>query len=104
MEVKEGEDFKSDKKKRILGHNIDKLQEQNRPKELKPVFLGAQQEKIKAIKGGKKVLKKNEDLLKPRKGLKPWQDITEMKVVEGKPVIVDKECFFSLVFFFFSIF
>ena len=89
--MKEGEDFKSDKKKRILGHNIDKLQEENRPKELKPIFRGAEQEKIKAIKGGKKVLKKNEDLLKPREGLKPWQDIKDMKVVDGKPVIVEKE-------------
>ena len=90
IDTKEGDDFKNDKKKRILGHNIDKLQKENRPKELKPVFLGAENEKIKAIKGGKKVLKEKEDLLKPRDGIKPWQDITEMKVINGKPVMANK--------------
>ena len=91
METKDGDDFKNDKRKRILGHNIDKMEKENLPKELKPVFLGSEQEKVKAIKGGKKVLKKNEDLLKPRKGLKPWQKITDMKIQDGKPKIVDKE-------------
>ena len=57
---------------------------------MKPVFLGAEAEKIKAIRGGKKVLKENEDLLKPRDGIKPWQDITEMKVIDGKPEMTDK--------------
>ena len=90
MEIKDGDDFKNDKKKRIMGHNIDELQKENKPKELKTVFRGSEQEKIKAIKGGKKVLKKNENLLKPRTGLKPWQKITDLKMVDGKPTMTNQ--------------
>lgn len=53
------------------------------------MFLGAEVEKKKAIEKGKDELKKNEDLLKPR-DMKPWEDITDMKIVEGKAKIVPK--------------
>ena len=35
---------------------MNKLEEEEKPKELKVVFQGAQQEKVKAIKKGKKAL------------------------------------------------
>ena len=60
-----------------------------KPKELKPVFMGAEVEKKKAIEKGKDELKKNEDLLKPR-DMKPWEDITDMKIIEGKAKIAPK--------------
>ena len=69
------------------------MEKENKPEELKPVFEGAQQEKIKAVKSGKKVLIKNEDLLAPRGGLKPGENITDMKVIDGKPIISKKERF-----------
>ena len=64
-----------DKKKRIMSFNMDKLEKENKPNELKSVFKGAEQEKIKAIKGGKKVLKKNADVLQPREGFKPGEKV-----------------------------
>ena len=41
------------------------------------------------IKKGKKALKENEHLVGPRKK-EPWVKITDMKVLHGKPVIIDK--------------
>ena len=51
MHPKKSDDLKEDKKKRILGHNIDELEKENKPKEMQAVFKGAEQEKVKAIKG-----------------------------------------------------
>ena len=70
---------------------MDELEKENKPRELKPVFMGAEREKIKAIKGGTKVLEKNEDLLKPRQGIKWGEKITDLKLVEGKPKFVKQE-------------
>ena len=58
---------------------------------MKAVFKGAEQEKVKTIKKGKKALEKNVDLLKPRTGFKPWEKVSDLKVVDGKPVMVKKE-------------
>ena len=53
--------------------------------------MGAEQEKIRAIKRGKKTLIKNEDLLKPRTGFKPWEKVTDLKLIDGKPKMTEKE-------------
>ena len=91
MEAEENDSIKEDKKKRITAFNVDELEKENKPKEMKAVFKGAEQEKIKTIKKGEKALKKNEDLLKPRSGFKPWENVTDLKVVDGKPVLVKKD-------------
>ena len=91
LESKENDNVKEDKKKRIAGFNMDEMEKENKPKELKAVFKGAEQEKIKAIKKGKKTLEKNVDLLQPRTGFKPWEKVTNLKIVDGKPMMVEKE-------------
>ena len=89
--MKKSDDLKEDKRKRILEHNIDELEKENKPKEMQAVFKGAEQEKVKTIKSGKKALEKNKNLIKPRKGFKPWEKVTDLKVVDGKPVMVEKD-------------
>lgn len=37
------------------------------------------------------MLKKSEDLIKPREGFKPWERVENLKVVDGKPVMVEKK-------------
>ena len=59
METKDEDTIKDDKKKRILSHNIDVLESENRPEELQAVFKGSDQEKLKAMKKGKDELIKN---------------------------------------------
>ena len=91
LDKKKGDDLKEEKKKRILSHNVDEMEKENKPEELKAVFKGAEQEKIKTIKKGKKALEKNADLLQPRDGFKPWEKVTDLKIIDGKPVIAPKE-------------
>ena len=54
--AKKDETPKEDKKNRILDFNMRELEKDEKPNELKVVFQGAEQEKIKAIKQGKKTL------------------------------------------------
>ena len=46
---------------------------------------------MKAIKKGEKTLTKNDDLLKPRTGWRPWEKVTDLAIVKGKPAMVKKE-------------
>ena len=76
--------------KRIMAHNLDKLEKENKPEEVAVVFDGAKNEKVKAIKGGKNVLESNSDILKPRV-LEPWKKVTDMVIdKDGNPTIPDK--------------
>ena len=91
IEARRGDSQKEDKRKRILDYNLTQLEKENRPTEMQQVFQGAEQEKIKAIKKGEKTLTKNDDLLKPRTGWKPWEKVTDLTLVDGKPKLVKKE-------------
>ena len=76
--------------KRIMAHNLDKMEKENKPEEAAAIFEGAKMEKVKAIKGGKNVLDSNSDILKPRV-LEPWKKVTDMVLdKDGNPVIPDK--------------
>ena len=76
--------------KRVMAHNLDKLEKENKPDEAADIFEGAKIEKIKAVKGGKNMLESNSDILKPRV-LEPWKKVTDMVLdKDGNPVIPDK--------------
>ena len=45
--VNDGDSFEEEKKKRIKAHNMDELEKVEMPEEVKPVFRGANVERVK---------------------------------------------------------